>query len=33
MDQLRDILKLFNPAANLAKLNKLDEIPALKIVE
>ena len=33
MEQVRDILKLLNPLANLTKLNQLDEIESLKLFE
>ena len=33
MEQVRDILKLLNPLANLTKLNQLDEVESLKLVE
>jgi len=33
MEQVREILKLLIPLANLTKLNQLDEVEALKVVE
>lgn len=32
MNQVRDILHLLDPLARIVKLDKIDEVPSLKIV-